>query len=129
MRRPRLIVGVILGALNGLPFVALDYLGRQWAGLPFVPFDVFDWLARILPGRILSVGIDAMVRVITVLGIGPIDSAAKRIEQLLGVAVVLAGAGVLGGAMALLMRRTGWHGESVGALTGAAMFLILCVVD
>jgi DMSO/TMAO reductase YedYZ molybdopterin-dependent catalytic subunit len=122
-------MGVILGAVNALPFIALDYLGRQWAGLPFVPFDVFDWLARVLPGRTISIGIDAMVHVITVLGIGPIDSAAKRIEQMLGVAIVLAGAGVLGGAMALLMRRTGWHGESVGALTGAAMFLILSVVD
>ncbi len=129
MRRPRLIVGVILGALNGLPFIALDYLGRQWAGLPFVPFDVFDWLARILPGRILGVGIDAMVRVITVLGVGPIDSAAKRIEQLLGVAVVVAGAGLLGGVIVLLMRRTGWRGELVGALTGTAAFLAVSVID
>ena len=107
MRRPPLIVGVILGALNGLPFIALDYLGRQWAGLPFVPYDVFDWLARVLPGRTISVGIDTMVRLITAVGAGPIDSAAKRIEQLLGVAIVVAGAGVLGGVMVLLMRRTG----------------------
>ena len=129
MRRPPLIVGVILGALNGLPFIALDYLGRQWAGLPFVPYDVFDWLARVLPGRTISVGIDTMVRLITAVGAGPIDSAAKRIEQLLGVAIVVAGAGLLGGVMVLLMRRTGWRGELVGALTGAAMFLVVSVVD
>ena len=129
MRRPRLIIGVILGALNGLPFIGLDYLGRQWAGLPFVPFDVFDWLARVLPGRLISAGIDAMVRLIAILGIGPIDSVAKRIEQLLGVAVVVVGAGLLGGAIVFLMRRTGWRGELVGALTGAGMFLVLSVVD
>jgi DMSO/TMAO reductase YedYZ molybdopterin-dependent catalytic subunit len=129
MRRPLLIMGVILGAVNALPFIGLDYLGRQWAGLPFVPFDVFDWLARILPGRMISVGIDAIVRLITTLGLGPIDSAAKGIEQLLGVTFVVTGAGLLGGVMVLIMRRTGWRGETVGALTGTAMFLVVSVVD
>ena len=129
MRWPRLITGALLGAVNVLPFLALDYLGRQWAGLPFVPFDVFDWLARVLPGRLISAGIDAMVRFITAVGIGPIDSAAKRLEQLLGITIVVAGAALLGGAMALVMRRTGWRGEAVGAVTGAAVFLVVSVVD
>ena len=129
MRRPPAIMGAILGALNSLPFIALDYLGRQWAGLPFVPFDVFDWLARVLPGRTVSVGIDAIVRLIIILGLGPIDSAAKQIEQLLGVAFVVAGAGLLGAVIVLIMRRTNWRGELVGAATGMATFLVVSAVD
>jgi hypothetical protein len=35
MRRPPLILGVILGAVNALPFIALDYLGRWWARISF----------------------------------------------------------------------------------------------
>jgi len=31
--------------------------------------------------------------------------------------------------MALVMRRTGWRGEAVGAVTGAAVFLVVSVVD
>jgi hypothetical protein len=32
-------------------------LAWKVAGLPFVPFDVFDWMTRILPGQVLAFGI------------------------------------------------------------------------
>jgi hypothetical protein len=42
MRRIFLLIGALLGGLTSLPLIALSYLGQQLAGLPFVPFDVFD---------------------------------------------------------------------------------------
>ena len=46
---------------------ALLYLGEQLASLPFVPFDLFDTLARVLPGGVITAGIDTLVRLITAL--------------------------------------------------------------
>lgn len=117
------------GGLISLPFIGLDYLGRQWARLPFVPFDMFDWLARVLPGGVINFGIETMVRLITYFGFGPIDRVAKGIEQGLGVAIVVAGAALVGGGLALILRRTTWRGELVGASIGAAAFLLVSVVD
>ncbi len=112
-----------------MPFIGLSYLGRQWTSLPFIPFDVFDWLTRALPGRVISAGIDTMVRAITLLGLGPIGNAAKRIEQLLGIAIVVAGAALLGGLVALIMRRKNWQGDRVGAVVGAGAFLVVAAMD
>jgi hypothetical protein len=36
--------------------------GWRVAGLPFVPFDTFDWLTRVLPGRLMAFGIGTMGR-------------------------------------------------------------------
>jgi DMSO/TMAO reductase YedYZ molybdopterin-dependent catalytic subunit len=59
------------------------------AGLPFVPFDTFDWLARVLPGSLVTTGIDSMVSVIRSLGIEEISSTAKGLEQAMAVALAL----------------------------------------
>ena len=42
--------GILVGALLSAPLVAAFYLGWKLGGLPFVPFDLFDWIARELPG-------------------------------------------------------------------------------
>ena len=36
------LLSATLGAVTGLPVVALYSLGNRLAALPFVPFDVFD---------------------------------------------------------------------------------------
>jgi hypothetical protein len=48
-KRISFVTGGLLGALTGLIFVALNYLLELLLGLPFVPFDIFDWMARVLP--------------------------------------------------------------------------------
>ena len=48
-----------------------------------VPFDIFDWFARILPGDVITVGIDAMVNIIDTLNLGSTSETAKLIEQLM----------------------------------------------
>jgi hypothetical protein len=49
--------------------IAVSYLGWKLFGLPFVPFQVFDWVARKLPGSIVTFGIDALVAVIRALSL------------------------------------------------------------
>ncbi len=102
--------------------MAIAYLGEQWAGLPFVPFDLFDWLARVVPGQVITLGIDAIVRLVTVLGLGPTSVAAKHIEQLLGLGLVVSGGILVGLAVSLSLRQPSWPGGLVGAGIGLLFF-------
>lgn len=129
MRRHPLALGALLGGLTSLPLMALWYLGEQLAGLPFVPFDIFDWLARILPGDVITLGIDTIVRTIDALNLGSTSTAAKTIEQLQAIALVLGGGVILGIVAAWLLRVTSWRGWQVGALLGLAALVPIIVIE
>ncbi len=98
MRKPGVGTGLVVGGLLTAPLVAIFYLGWKLADLPFVPFHLFDWTARILPGRVLTFGIDTMVKVIRALNIGDTSSAAQAAEQGMAIVVFLV-AGVVAGAV------------------------------
>ena len=66
--------------------ISVFYLAWKAAGLPFVPFDVFDWMTRILPGQVIAVGIGTMVTVIRALNLGPTAAAAKTAEHVMAIA-------------------------------------------
>lgn len=82
MGRPGALIGALVSILLTFPLIAIFYLAQQLFGLPFVPFDLFDWLARHLPGAVIALGIDTMVLLIRALHLGEISSAAKRAEQI-----------------------------------------------
>lgn len=94
------VISMVTAALVGVFFA-----GWKIAGLPFVPFDSFDWLARVLPGRVLSLGIGAMVTVIRALNLGPTSETAKAAEQAMAIAGSFL-AGVAGGAILFFILRT-----------------------
>lgn len=129
MRRFSLTLGALLGGLTSLPLMALSFLGEQWAGLPFIPFDLFDWLARALPGDVVTLGIDAMVRAISVLNLGPTSDAAKLIEQLMAIGMVVAGGALLGAVIAWALERNARPGWQVGAIGGFAAFLLVAAIE
>lgn len=114
--------GALVGALLTLPLFAAQFLIEQLYALTFAPFGLFDWLARALPGDLITLGIDSMLRVIRLLDLGETSSSAKRLEQLMAVALL---AGVNIGAAALLYRwlsrRPGRSGLGPGLLVGAAV--------
>jgi DMSO/TMAO reductase YedYZ molybdopterin-dependent catalytic subunit len=80
MKRLKLGAGALAGALLTAPLIAVMYLANQLAGLPFVPFDLFDWVTRVLPGPVITFGIDTMITTFTVLGID-VANTAKTAEQ------------------------------------------------
>jgi DMSO/TMAO reductase YedYZ molybdopterin-dependent catalytic subunit len=106
------------------PLVATLFLGWRLFGLPFAPFDVFDWLTRALPGGLITFGIDSMVKVIRALGLGKTGSAAKAAEQAIAIGVVL-GAGMAAGALLFAFLRPPRRRISLltGVLLGAAVGL------
>src|SRR5690348_8549521 len=80
-QRSFILYGALLGGLFSVPLAALLYAGQQFIGMPFVPFDIFEWVTRVLPGGVITAGIDAMARAINTLNLGPIDTIAKFVEQ------------------------------------------------
>jgi hypothetical protein len=57
-------VALVSAFAPAAPLVALFYMAWRLAGLPFVAFDIFDWLTRTLPGPVVTFGIDTIVGVI-----------------------------------------------------------------
>jgi DMSO/TMAO reductase YedYZ molybdopterin-dependent catalytic subunit len=75
-----------VGALITLPLIALMYLGQQLLGQPFPPFELFNWISGLLPGPVITFGIDLMIDTMLLLGIN-VANTAKTAEQ--GMAVLM----------------------------------------
>ena len=83
-QKSRHTTGILAGFLVIAPLTAILYLFYQLAGLPFVPFDLFDWMTRVLPGPVVTFGIDLMIDLFRFLSINVAD-AAKGAEQFIAV--------------------------------------------
>ena len=81
IRRPGIVGGLFVAAMLTAALIGIFFFAWRTAGLPFVPFDFFDWQTRVLPGRILAFGIGSMVTVIRALKLGPTAATAKTAEQ------------------------------------------------
>ena len=131
MKTTRTILrGAFLGGITSFAVMALFYLGERLWGLPFVPFDRFDWLARTLPGDLVTTGIDGVVTVVERLNLGATDTASKTIEQLLALALTLLiglGLGSVIGAITARMRSG--YGWLVGLIAGLILFVIMAAIE
>jgi DMSO/TMAO reductase YedYZ molybdopterin-dependent catalytic subunit len=124
VRSPRR-TGALLGLLLTLPLTALMGLASAATGVRFPPFDLFEWLIRILPGRLVAFGIDALVAVLGALDLS-LRTASKTAEQALALALFMAGGIVAGLLLGAWFGRGGertWWPRSMAA-AGAAGLLI-----
>jgi DMSO/TMAO reductase YedYZ molybdopterin-dependent catalytic subunit len=97
MRIKILGTGALVGGLLTASMISIMYLANQIAGLPFAPFDLFNWIARMLPGPVITTGIDLMIDTMLLLGINVANSA-KLAEQVMAVMLFLI-LGILTGAI------------------------------
>ena len=122
--------GVLYGIFSSIVVIVASYLATSWFELPFPPFRLFDFIARILPGAVITWVIDLMVNVITALQIGPTSNMAKAGEQGIALVQFILLGGVLGGILGYLRMRiiprrlTEW-----GLIIGSALALILSMID
>lgn len=123
--KPGFWLGLLSGLLLTVPLVAIFYLGNRLAALPFPPFNLFDWQARILPGPVLAKGIDTMVRVIGWFGVSNTSGVAKLAEQSMAVFEFILG-GMVASALLFMFLRLGSRkaallaGRTLGAAFGLA---------
>ncbi|HET8668583.1 MAG TPA: hypothetical protein VFM10_11425, partial [Terriglobales bacterium] len=120
--RPGIFSGLFVSAMLMAALLGILYFGWKVAGLPFVPFDTFDWFTRVLPGRVIAFGIGTMVTVIRSLNLGPTSATAKMAEQAMAI-VGLFVTGVVGGAILFAILRTTrrLHGITLGLALGIAV--------
>jgi DMSO/TMAO reductase YedYZ molybdopterin-dependent catalytic subunit len=123
--------GALAGGLVTAPLIAVMYLVDQVAGLPFVPFALFDWLARVLPGPVVTLGIDLMIDGMRLVGLNVAD-AAKTAEQV-GALLLFFWLGVVAGSIsfalfALMEARKAGPGRAWGLAIGAVFGLPLTAV-
>jgi hypothetical protein len=126
--RSGIISGALAGAMLTMTIIAVFFAGWRLADLPFVPFEVFDWMARVLPGRIISFGINSMVSVISSLGLGPTAAVAKTMEQTMGIVGLfitgtVSGAVLFGVVRVLRGRYASILGLSMGAPSVSPLLL------
>ena len=112
-----LVTAMVTAALVGILFA-----GWKIAGLPFVPFDSFDWLTRVLPGKVLGFGIGLMVKVIRALHLGPTSGTAKAAEQAMAIAgsfvVAVAGGAIL---FSIVRTQRKMHPVFLGVVLGIVL--------
>lgn len=128
MMRKSIGYGILLGVLLAAPLTALMFLGKQLFNLYFVPFDLFNWATRLLPGPIVTFGIDTMIAILRILNINVAQSA-KAAEQMMAVIGFFVLTVVVGAVAHIILSRRSEEpktssGLLVGALFGLPMFAI-----
>jgi DMSO/TMAO reductase YedYZ molybdopterin-dependent catalytic subunit len=127
--RPGIVGGLFVAAMLTAALIGIFFFAWRTAGLPFVPFDMFDFETRVLPGRVIAFGIGSMVTVIRALNLGPTATTAKTAEQGMAIAGTFI-AGILGGFIVFLILRNtdrvrGFAaGLAVGVVLGVPAVLI-----
>jgi DMSO/TMAO reductase YedYZ molybdopterin-dependent catalytic subunit len=102
--RPEILGSLFVGSMLTAALIGIFFFGWRVVGLPFVPFDMFDWLTRLLPGHLIAFSIGTMVAAIRALHLGPTSATAKIAEQ--GIAIVgLFFTGVVGGVILYVILR------------------------
>ncbi|MCW5875392.1 MAG: molybdopterin-dependent oxidoreductase [Anaerolineales bacterium] len=125
-------LGLWLGLFSSLAVLGILAFGYEAWGFPFVPFDLFDWLARVLPGWLIGSVITGMVVVIRalqgVLPVGSISDAAKLTEQVMALGLLVAAGGGLGAWLGRQSEREPgrliFFGQAGGLVLLAAVLLV-----
>ncbi len=117
-----ILIGAFVGLSLSIALSAVFYLAAQVFDLPFIPFDVLDWFARIEQlGGAITFGIDTLIAIITAFG-GQLSTAAKPAEQIMAVSGLLVTGAAAGAAMfAVLRRRAEASGARAGLLVSAVL--------
>jgi DMSO/TMAO reductase YedYZ molybdopterin-dependent catalytic subunit len=129
VKRRLIANGLLAGLLITLPVVAIMAVGQQLFGLPFVPFDLFDWMARVLPGGLVRTIIEFMVGLIGGLQLGPTDTIAKLLEQSIAIVQFIVGGMLFGVIVNSIGARRPDRLTRTGAIGGAIVALIVLLIE
>ena len=124
----KLAFGGLVGLLLTAALTAVHFLAFQLVGTSFIPYDFFNWMTRVLPGDLITFGIDLMIDSMLGFGLSVVDLAktaerASAVLQFVGMLVAL-GAVLYAVWHAIKVRRFHLAGLLVGALVGLPMVAI-----
>ena len=128
----RIIGGAAAGAMVTAPLMALFYLANKLFELPFPPYDLFDWITRVLPGPLITFGLDLFIDGMILVGLNVADTAktaelAVALLQFFGIGVAVGvGVAVVMPPLELNLRKAG---TAVGVISGLTMGFISLVIE
>lgn len=129
MKTQTIGLGALAGVLLIAPIVAVMYVADHWLDFSFAPYDVFDWVARILPGPVITFGIDLMIDSLEMLGLN-VAATAKTAEHIQAVlAFVMAGVAASIIVYIVVGRRPARSGPGLGLLAGAVLGLPIAMIS
>ncbi len=128
MRHPKISTGALMGLLLIIPLIAILYAANQIGGLPFVPFDLLDWVTRTLPGDLITAGIDGLVVVLSGLGLG-LAATAKTVEQIMAVLAVTVVGPIAGAVAFAIFHRRKPVNDAAGLILGAVVGLPFALIS
>jgi len=109
--------------------IAFFYLAWKSLGLAFVPFNLFDWLARVLPGSLVTFGIENMVKVIRMFELGNTAIVAKSAEQTMAIIIFFLAGVVSGIILSILNRLIKKSPLIVGVIGGVVFALPILIIS
>lgn len=128
MKKISLWKGGWLGGLSALVVVALNYLSNLIFGFPRVSFQIFDWMARILPGDLLTFTIDTIVGVVSNLNLGQTSEIAKMVEQGIAIFLFLLLGVLFGGILAWIGKQNRGRVGYAGLVGGGIIFIWVLII-
>jgi DMSO/TMAO reductase YedYZ molybdopterin-dependent catalytic subunit len=133
MERRKLLLAGAWGGATAVVVDVLGYLGSQLFGLPRASFTLFDAMSRVLPGGVITFGIDTIVKLISLLNLGPTSKVAKLAEQSIAVAQFIGLGVVLGVIMAIVYRKKPdqmpTSGMYIGLFLAVAIIIVLMTLN
>ena len=128
MKKLRLGTGAITGGLLTAALTGLMYLANKLVDLPFIPYELFDWITRVLPGGLVTFGIDLMIDGMRMANVSVADSA-KTAEQIAAnIQFVVLGT-VATAVYFALRRKWGFSGRGSGLVLGALAGLPMIAIS
>jgi DMSO/TMAO reductase YedYZ molybdopterin-dependent catalytic subunit len=113
---------LLLGVFTSVILIVLALGITQLTGLVYPPFRLFDFVSRLLPGAVITVVIDTMVRVITSLNLGPTSEVAKLVEQGMALVQFMVIGGLFGVGLGFFGSKTGYRRTPLwGSLIGLVL--------
>ncbi len=114
-------LGALVGALLTSAMMGVMYLANQLLGLPFVPYDIFNWMTRVLPGAIITFGIDMMIDTMLFLGVDVANSAKTAERVSANLQFLILGA-IVGALFFAIMQARRSQGDRLAGLIVGALF-------
>ena len=121
MKLRTIALGAVAGGLLTMALTAVFFLANQILGLPFVPYDLFNWVTRVLPGDVVTFGIDTMIDTMRLLGFN-VAASAKTAERASAVLQFLALGAAAGAIYFSVMAWRKSQGERLAGLVAGALF-------
>ncbi|MGW8225735.1 MAG: molybdopterin-dependent oxidoreductase [Anaerolineales bacterium] len=126
--KERFLSGITVGFFISLPWLALMYAGQRIFGWIHVPFQLFKFLSWSLPGQVITLAIETLIKFVSFIGIGQTSTTGKLLEIALAYLLALVLLSLLSGLFAITFGNLniswGVHGIIYGFILGLLTILL-----